>query len=386
MAPALRISYLWGLVGPDPGQVSSAMLGELYELRPVLVARLQSGTAQVTLTQRELTVHVAPSGLTLADGTILDPGVPMVVPRAIFPLLWCPNADATQIQKTTQVTDMLRVERVPCVYVIGGPMPAQCQGLDFDAHWTCIAPMNVTMHACAAVGEAVYVLGGSLGGGEPLSTMRMIKAHQWLELAPMRLGRKQFSAAFLNNRLFAIGGRVAGGDSTSRVECFDLQANAWQEACCLPCFRAGHQSATIDGLIYVFGGTCSSVDSFDGIRWDRVASLQRKRLYFGLAVSGATVFLAGGGQEYNPSTALSSLQSFNVRTKCWADLAPMPTARRFLSLTCVEPFLYAIGGVNAGHQTLSCIERYDMRTDTWTACTSWPVPIAAHAALTVGEQ
>ena len=369
-------------------KVALRMLGELYELRPVLVARVESATEHIRLTQKQVTVQVEPSGLTLDDGTVLEPGVPTIAARAIFPLLWCPSVETKQEEEVSQVSELLAIERQSRVYVIGGGMPMNAlHGQDFDAfctRWAHVAPMTEGVYACAAAGDALYLLGGSVVSASsthhPLTSLKMldVRLKTWLQLESMQLGRRQFSASILKGRLFAIGGLIVGGHTTPRVECYDIQANFWYQGCPMLYSRMGHQSATIDELIYVFGGTCDTVDCFDGSSWRKVADMT-VRPHFGLAVSGSTAFLAGGGQNYFCSTAF---QSFNVRTRVWTDLARMPTPRKCLALVCVEPFMYAIGGINQAHR-LSCIERYDMRTNTWTQCPSWPVPIAGHVAITL---
>lgn len=62
------------------------------------------------------------------------------------------------------------------------------------------------------------------------------------------------AAAFTNNRMYVIGGRVASGQSVKTVEAFNFLTSQWEGAPELLDARSGHCAVTINGLIYVFGG------------------------------------------------------------------------------------------------------------------------------------
>lgn len=58
--------------------------------------------------------------------------------------------------------------------------------------------------------------------------------------------------------------------------------------------------------------------------------------------------VAVGGEA--PTSVITDVQSYNLTTKVWAKLAPLPTPRHGLGVTAVGHTLYAVGGARApGH-------------------------------------
>jgi PKD repeat protein len=60
--------------------------------------------------------------------------------------------------------------------------------------------------------------------------------------------------AYVNNKLYVIGGRVANGRSVSTVEAFNLITGQWENVASLKDFRSGANCEVINNVIYVHGG------------------------------------------------------------------------------------------------------------------------------------
>jgi N-acetylneuraminic acid mutarotase len=73
----------------------------------------------------------------------------------------------------------------------------------------------------------------------------------------------------------------------------------------------------------------------------------------------------GGADEIT-----GSVLAYNPQKAVWAPVAPMPTARWRLRLVAAGGRLYAIGGQSPDGTTLSTVERYDPKANTWTAVAS----------------
>ena len=66
--------------------------------------------------------------------------------------------------------------------------------------------------------------------------------------------RYDASAAFVNSRLYIIGGRVSSGQSVSSVDAFNMNTSQWELAPSLQDARSGAVCQVIGGRIYVIGG------------------------------------------------------------------------------------------------------------------------------------
>ena len=61
------------------------------------------------------------------------------------------------------------------------------------------------------------------------------------------------------------------------------------------------------------------------------------------------IFVCGG---FDDQKALNDVEKYSVETNSWTILNPMKKARYFCTITQLEEYLYAIGGVNNGEMVL----------------------------------
>src|SRR5207244_13373183 len=79
----------------------------------------------------------------------------------------------------------------------------------------------------------------------------------WTQKAPMLAVRGEVAAAAVGDKLFALGGGVAG-KAVARNEEYDQVADRWRERAPLPEPRDHLGLAALNGKIYAFGGFTSS--------------------------------------------------------------------------------------------------------------------------------
>src|SRR4029077_14977368 len=75
-------------------------------------------------------------------------------------------------------------------------------------------------------------------------------------------------------------------------------------------------------------------------------------------------------------TLVGSISSGNL----WSFMAPMPTARYFLTATTVNGKIYAVGGSASGLSALTTVEASDPLNNTWSPTASLPAATYALAA------
>ena len=150
---------------------------------------------------------------------------------------------------------------------------------------------------------------------EILGTTEMFDTEQnrWTTLKPMTLPRNHHDVAYLDGKLYVIGGTVGscfpGGWSSnvSMNEVYDIATDTWSTRAPMPTARSGVGAAAIDDKIYVIGGE-GWVDELGG------------------------VFRAN--EAYDP------------KSNSWIENTPMPTARRGFAKGVLDGKLYTVSGVS----------------------------------------
>jgi N-acetylneuraminic acid mutarotase len=126
---------------------------------------------------------------------------------------------------------------------------------------------------------------------------------KWTQKAPMPAVRGEVAAAAVGDKLFALGGGVAG-KAVPRNEEYDPATDRWRERAPLPQPRDHLGVAVHDGKIYTFGGFTSSVHQGAGDvvfeydpasdRWRTLAPMKAPRAAVGVAVLAGKIHVIGG--------------------------------------------------------------------------------------------
>jgi N-acetylneuraminic acid mutarotase len=194
--------------------------------------------------------------------------------------------------------------------------------------WSELPPMPTPRGALAAtaVGNKIYVVGGAkipsgirlpdgLSARSPveiLGTTEMFdtETNAWTALQPMTLPRNHLDTAYLDGKIYALGGSVGSclGGWASNVpmnETYDIGTNTWSTSAPMPTARSGIGAAVIDSKIYVIGGA-GWVDERGGV--------------------------FGTNEAYDP------------KSDNWVEETPMPTARHGFAKGVLDGKLYAVSG------------------------------------------
>lgn len=89
-----------------------------------------------------------------------------------------------------------------------------------------------------------------------------------------------------------------------------------------------------------------------------------RRCVFAAIAIGHYIYVIGG---YNGKYAISNVERFDFLTQTWTEMCPLIQRRSSCSAVYNEnkenPCIYVVGGVT--HDTVSLIEQYDIKTNTW---------------------
>jgi N-acetylneuraminic acid mutarotase len=202
----------------------------------------------------------------------------------------------------------------------------------------------------------------------------------WAPRPPVQIARVGLDVATVNGNILAVGGfNPAKPGVSNAVESSLVDGDGtWRRVASMATGRANAAAAELGGLVYVVGGftdedTLDVVEAYDPATggWSTKTSLPTPRGAAGAASLGGLLYVAGGLLTVGGNDEITaSVLVYNPQKAVWAPVAPMPTARWRLRLVAAGGRLYAIGGQSPDGTTLSTVERYDPKTNTWTAVAS----------------
>jgi N-acetylneuraminic acid mutarotase len=141
--------------------------------------------------------------------------------------------------------------------------PAKASG----DYWVPRAPIPVAfgVEGAATVSGQIYVFGQD-ANGNPLSYAYNLTTNTWIAENPMPTSRTTFGLVACNNKIYAIGG-VTGYNanglaaSTAANEVYDPAANTWTTKASMPTNRSEVEVTSVNGKIYVIGGRTAGAQS-----------------------------------------------------------------------------------------------------------------------------
>jgi N-acetylneuraminic acid mutarotase len=208
--------------------------------------------------------------------------------------------------------------------------------------------------------------------------------------------RRAFTAAVLEDRVYAVGGWNAEANQLSTVESSDVTARKWVAGPSLQHARSQHAMVVADNALWVIGGWSQSegliahVESLPSNRavWGVATMLPTPRREPAAAVLGREIYVVGGfngASDAETDAYLDTVEAYGLDTRRWERRAPLRSPRRGLALLTDKTFLYAIGGFVAEQGFLSSVERYDPSRDIWEPL-AWSLsPRTWTASVNVGD-
>jgi non-specific serine/threonine protein kinase len=226
------------------------------------------------------------------------------------------------------------------------------------------------------------VLGEALKGVAALTA-----AAAWVAGSPLPEPRTEVAAATLEGRIVAVGGFLASGANSRRVDAYDPRGDTWSRLPDLPESVDHAAAASWRGRLVVVGGydadrqPLRAAYLYDGTRWRRLpAPPEERAAAAAAATSDGRVWVVGGRTRSGLATRALSL---DLRTLRWRVVAG-PRPREHLAATALRGRVYAIGGRLAGYDTnLGTVQAYDPRTNRWSPLPDLPDPRGGTGAATI---
>ena len=157
----------------------------------------------------------------------------------------------------------------------------------------------------------------------------------WLPLLPVHSHQREFAMAAVGSRL-----SLVGGTNSRAMSVLDLCKVPWQWIA-VEGASYGQASMHLDR-------TCASASAFDGQLW------------------------LVGGFSTRLRCDLASVLRWLPSTAAWAEVAPLPTARRGVATCWCHGKLYALSGAYCGDTLAATVRRYCPGTNSWEELRDMP--------------
>ncbi len=152
----------------------------------------------------------------------------------------------------------------------------------------------------------------------------------------------------------------------------------WAQKEDIPTARCFTSSCTLDGKIYVIGGTentspsgpsVGTMEVYDPISdsWDITKDpMPTSRVEFGACAVNEKIYAIGGATNHGASP-FGMVEEYDPLTNIWdTNKDPMPTPRKGAAYGVIDNKIYVAGGTEVANYTASNkLEVYDPVTDTW---------------------
>lgn len=183
--------------------------------------------------------------------------------------------------------------------------------------------------------------------------------------------RNSINACVSDGKIYTSGG-ATGKCALDVFECFDPRTGSWQVKPNMLKARCGHSSVYANGLIYVCGGiegpsqnnierrvlrNCEVYDP-NTQRWKKIRGMKDARKNHGLVVVNNRIFAIGG---QGATGALDSVECYEIATKKWRSVSPMPLRDSRPNCAAVGEVIYVVSGkvTSPFHYVLEYWPRFD---------------------------
>lgn len=200
-------------------------------------------------------------------------------------------------------------------------------------------------------------------------------AAMWQSDSPLPVARSEVAGAQWRGYVAVVGGYLADGRSSPRVDLYSPRTGEWSRLPDLPVGVNHAMAAAGGGRLYVIHGRDALV--YDGRgRWRPLPPPPFSRVAGGAAFVDSTVYVVGG---VGASGVARSALAYDIRRRRWRTLpAPRPF-REHLGVTALRGRVYVVGGRASG-QTFATVQRLQVRRQRWQLLAPLPEPRGGTAA------
>jgi hypothetical protein len=225
------------------------------------------------------------------------------------------------------------------------------------------------------------VIGWS-GGGEEA------EAAVWERATSMSQRRSYIAAAQVGPFIYTAGGMVGeNGRPLATFTRYDARADEWTTLQQLPEPTRAAAAASLDGVVYVIGGTTprgntAAVRAWDGRAWRPRAPLPERRFNHAAVALGGRLYVLGGFERFEEH---SEVFVYDPDTDRWAEASPLPRPNHAFGAVAWRGEIWVLGG-RRGEEVLREVWILDPRSRRWRRGPAMPRPMELLGAAVAGDE
>lgn len=219
-------------------------------------------------------------------------------------------------------------------------------------------------------------------------------------MADMPTARWQAASATIGGIIYVFGGNnsYCCNNWLTTVEAFDAETDTWTAGLApIPGTGRGFLSATpVGGSIYVMGGVNSYVvptfsDNFvyhpATNSWSTGSSLPRPRSHHCAAEANGRIYLIGGEYRFQDGQTFfpTEVDVYDPATDTWSLAAPIPNPGHFSACEVLCGKIYVLGEGVHGAPGAPTVDIYDPATDSWSSGIDLPQAKGSHCSGAVED-
>ncbi len=250
------------------------------------------------------------------------------------------------------------------------PVTAASEGV-----WERVAPYPVRVFDQASVtGDGkVYSVGGVSGELDIDDLFIYDPATDHWEAGPeMSYGRTRPGAAFIDGKLYVVGGWDDGGRPLRKLEVYDPVAREWSAGPDMPAARAAAGVAVAGGKLYVVGGcVVGGCGPDDGVyrfdpetgSWEALAAYPFDVAHTACGGVLGVVYCAGGFDR--SLTAVPDAFGYDDASDTWLPAPPLPFPLGLTNNAVASGRLVLVGGIDERNFQVDSTLAFDPVSSTW---------------------
>jgi len=244
-------------------------------------------------------------------------------------------------------------------------------------------PRNQIEASATAIGDTIYVVGGSPPGNLHRLVAYDTRTRKFSEPTQLPTGLNHSQAANHDGKLYLAGGYLDGENPTGNFWEYDPASREWTKLAPLPRPTAGGATVAIGDKLYVAGGAPQTFNvgsvapypelqiyDFGSGEWSLGPDMPSPRHHVGAATLGGDLYVAGGRGEQDHS--LATFERYDPAGEEWETLPELPLGVASPALVAADGKLVVVGGEDQdqwedgkGWVTSSAWE-FDPRSERWS--------------------
>ncbi len=207
--------------------------------------------------------------------------------------------------------------------------------------------------AVVNAGDKIFAIGGwnvNEGGVQGYNHMYDPGLGSWITRTAIITPVSGAGGVVISDSIYVIGG-YNGISDTKHVQIYNTISDTWSIGIPMSSTRSALEAVSLDGLIYVIGGTFepNDVEIFDpsGGTWQTGVPLPDTRFSMAVVSRQGKIYVVGGTDVWGSGIYTDTNFVFDPGSGTWSTADPVPTARGALGAAVISDTIYVIGGVGA---------------------------------------